>query len=218
MLANKTFTELLAAFASPTPTPGGGSASALAGALGAALLAMVAGMPRTKTGTPESRAALDAAQADLSRLQQTLLELADRDAAAYDLVVGAFRLPKATDEERAARKAAIQQATRTATEVPLETVRAAVALARQAATVAAHGNPNAKSDVVVAMSLAGTAFAGGRANVDINLEGVSDAAWVEGVRAQVADLTVPYVTAIRDVGTSLGFTSHASPADSTGSR
>jgi len=218
MLANRTFTDLLAALASPDPTPGGGSASALAGALAASLLAMVAGMPKTRTGTPEARAALDAARAEVLQLQQRLLELADRDAAAYDAVVAAYRLPKTTEDEKAARKAEIQRAMQAATDVPLDTMRAAVDLMRRGSVVAAHGNPSAKSDVLVAMSLAGTAFTGGRANVEINLEGVTDAGWVQAVRREVQDLALPYATSIRDGYAALGFTSHFSADGSTGSR
>src|SRR5437868_3782865 len=103
MLTSRTVTDLLDAFASPDPTPGGGSAAALAGAIGASLLAMVAAMPKTKTGT-EARAALDAAHVRLMEARKTLTELVDRDSAAYDLVVTAYRKPKATDEEKAARK------------------------------------------------------------------------------------------------------------------
>src|SRR5262245_25106844 len=127
MLTSRSLTDLLDAFGSPDPTPGGGSAAALIGALGASLLAMVAGLPKTRTGVPAEREALDAARADLQRLQRTLIELVDRDAAAYDLVVAAFRKPKGTDEEKARRSAAIQDALRVATEVPIETYRAGAA-------------------------------------------------------------------------------------------
>src|SRR4029077_7994706 len=95
--------------------------SALAGAIGASLLAMVAAMPKTKTGTPDAREALDAARVRLMAARAALTGLVDRDSAAYDLVVAAYRKPKATDEEKAARKVAIQDAMRVATEVPLET-------------------------------------------------------------------------------------------------
>ena len=139
--------SFLDALTSPNPTPGGGSALALAGAMGASLLAMVAGMPKTKTGTPEARAALDAARAALVPVRDTLTGLVDRDSAAYDLVVAAFKRPKGTDEEKAARKAAIQDATRVATDVPLETMRACAAALREGAAVAEHGNPSAASDI-----------------------------------------------------------------------
>ncbi len=121
MLAKKSLSDVLDAFSSSDPTPGGGSAAALAGALGASLLAMVAGLPKTRSNTPEERAALDAARAKILELRARLIDLIDRDAAAYDTVVAAYRLPKGTDEEKAARKSAIQAALQLATSVPLET-------------------------------------------------------------------------------------------------
>src|SRR6187455_2896922 len=84
MLASKTVTELLDAFASPTPTPGGGSAAALSGAVAASLLVMVAAMPKTRNGTPEDRAALDEALPKLQALQKRLTSLIDEDAAPCD--------------------------------------------------------------------------------------------------------------------------------------
>jgi formiminotetrahydrofolate cyclodeaminase len=190
MLVDKTVRQLLDAFAAPTPTPGGGSASAVAGAMAASLLAMVAAMPKTRNGTPEDRAALDAAHPKLVALKELFTDLVDRDAASYDAVVAAYRLPKSTDEEKAVRKQAIAAAMRGATDVPLETARAAVALVPLGRIVAAHGNPNAKSDAGVALSMAMTAYAGGRANVEINLDGVGDEAYVSGVRAALEEMMV----------------------------
>jgi formiminotetrahydrofolate cyclodeaminase len=174
LLTNKTISELLDAFSSPDPTPGGGSASALAGALGASLLAMVAGMARTKSGTPEEREALDAARADLLALQGSLKELVDLDASAYALVVAAYRQPKDTDEQRQARLATIQQAMRMATQVPLETMRACANVIRIARTVSAFGNPSASSDVKVGVHLALAGFRGGAHNVEINFGALKD--------------------------------------------
>ena len=125
-LADKSLISVLDAFASSDPTPGGGSAAALLGALGASLFAMVAGLPKTKTGTPEERTALDAARTEILRGRDLLVELIDRDAAAYDLVVAAYRRPKSTDAEKTARTATIQDALRAATEVPVETIRVAL--------------------------------------------------------------------------------------------
>src|SRR5215813_7098180 len=105
MFMNRSVIELLDAFSSPDPTPGGGSASALSGALGASLLAMVAGLPKTRTSAPEERSTLDSARRQLMSLRGKLVELVDRDAAAYDLVVAAYKQPKTTDSEKAARKA-----------------------------------------------------------------------------------------------------------------
>src|SRR5690349_2975774 len=153
MLVNKTVTDLLDAFAAATPTPGGGSAAALAGAMAASLLEMVASMPKTRNNTPEDRTALDAALPAIKSLRASLTRLVDSDSASYDAVVAAYRLPKVTDEEKAARKAAVREAMRGATEVPLETARAAFALIPLARTIAEHGNPNAKSDASVAVGL-----------------------------------------------------------------
>jgi formiminotetrahydrofolate cyclodeaminase len=188
MLADKTVNELLAAFASPAPTPGGGSASALAGAIAASLLEMVAAMPKTRGGTPEDRAALDAVHPALAALRAELVRLIDRDSAAYDEVVAAYRLPKATDEEKAARKAAVGRAMRLATDVPLETARAAAALVAHSRIVAAHGNPNAASDAGVAASLARSAFSGARLNVETNLDGVGAADYADRARNELRAL------------------------------
>src|SRR5262249_26460678 len=143
MLVAKTVIELLDAFAAPTPTPGGGSAAALAGAVAAALLEMVASMQKTKNGTAEDRAALDLILPTLTSLRTTLTGLVDRDSASYDAVVAAYKLPKGTDDEKARRKTAIRDAMRGATDVPLETARAASAIVPLARTVAEHGNANA---------------------------------------------------------------------------
>ena len=183
-LIDRTVTGLLDAFASSDPTPGGGSAAALAGATSAALLSMVAGLPKTKTNAPDERTALDAALTELPALRALLTSLVDRDADAYDLVVAAFRKPKATDDEKAARKAAVQDATRVATEIPLETMKTCAALKRIASIVGANGNTNAASDVYVATLLADAAMKGARSNVDINLGGISDPAIAASLKAQ----------------------------------
>jgi formiminotetrahydrofolate cyclodeaminase len=179
MLTSRSVADLLVAFSSPDPTPGGGSAAALAGALGASLLAMVAGLPKTRTGVPAERQALDTARAELLGLQRTLLDLVDRDAAAYDLVVAAFRKPKATDDEKALRSAAIQDAMRVATEVPVETFRTAGAAMVAGRTVAASANPSAASDIMVGAQALMLSMSGALANVEINIGSLKDAALVD---------------------------------------
>ncbi len=183
-LIDRTVTGLLDAFAAADPTPGGGSASALAGAVSASLLSMVASMPKSKSNAVAEREALDEANTEILQLRETLTSLIDRDADAYDLVVAAFRKPKATDEEKAARKAAIQDATRVATEIPLETMKACAALLRLQKIVADHGNTNAASDVHVAGLLARAAMQGARSNVDINLPGNPNADIAADLRRQ----------------------------------
>ena len=109
-LTSLTVNQILDAFASSAPTPGGGSAAALSGAVGAALLAMVASMPKTKTGTDEERKTLDKSAAELQRLRKRLTDLIDLDTKAYDMVTSAYRQPKGTPEEvvQTARELGIQ--------------------------------------------------------------------------------------------------------------
>ena len=116
--------RVLDAFASSEPLPGGGSAAALTGALGVSLLLMVAGMAKTRTGAPEETADLAAAAARLGPIREELTALIDADSSAYLNVIAAYRQPKATDEERARRRDAIQAALRVAIDVPLQTMRA----------------------------------------------------------------------------------------------
>jgi methenyltetrahydrofolate cyclohydrolase len=183
--SNLSLSQFLDALASAEPTPGGGSASAVAAAMGTALLMMVAGLPKTRTNTDEARAALDRARAALAPLRATLEACADRDAEAFDAVMAAYRLPKANDGEKADRKAAIARAMRGATEVPLETLRLAAQALDLAETVAQHGNPSASSDAGVAAGLLHAACEGAAANVRINLGSWSD----EDFRARAAGET-----------------------------
>jgi formiminotetrahydrofolate cyclodeaminase len=180
--------DLMDAFASTDAVPGGGSAAALGGAIGASLLLMVAGMPKTKTGAPEETADLAEAASRLHPLRDSLLDLVDRDSAAYKGVMDAFRLPKESDEDKAARKQAIDRATRVATEAPLNTMRACQQALRGALVVARNGNRRTTSDVGVGVELLLAALRGARLNVDINLSSLEDAAYVTRVKTEVAEL------------------------------
>jgi methenyltetrahydrofolate cyclohydrolase len=181
--------DLLNAFSSGDPTPGGGSASALASSVGASLLMMVAGLPKTRTNSDEERTALHGATTALTGLRQQLSEAIDADTAAYDQVIAAYRQPKAAPQEQDARKAAIQRALVAATDVPLGVMRLSVDALEQAAIVAANGHKAAASDVGVACALLVAGANGARLNVEINLEGVTDAAYGEAVRAELERLT-----------------------------
>ncbi|MSO48782.1 MAG: methenyltetrahydrofolate cyclohydrolase [Acidobacteria bacterium] len=188
MLIDRTITSLLEAISAADPAPGGGSAAALVGATGTALLVMVTGMPKSRTNAIAEREALDSAHTELLRLRDELASLVDRDASAYDLVVAAFRKPKATDAEKLERKAAIQDATRVATEVPLETIRACVRAMQEGRAAAAYGNPSAASDVKVGYRLLLAAAEGALDNVDINLGGLTDTALQTAIREESAQL------------------------------
>jgi formiminotetrahydrofolate cyclodeaminase len=188
-LTDKSVRDLLTAFSSPDPTPGGGSASALASAIGASLLMMVAGLPRTRTGSDEDRAALKAAVDVLTELRDRLTQAVDADTAAYDQVVAAYKMPKVSADEQSARKAAVQQALRAATDVPLGVVRTSAATLGQAAAVARHGHRAAGSDVGVAVALLRAGLLGARLNVEINIGSITDASYTGAATAEIARLS-----------------------------
>jgi len=181
-------TDLLAAFRSSDPTPGGGSASALAGAVGASLLAMVAGLPKPRVSGEHDLNRLADAGVRCTALAVQLEALIDEDSAAYELVVGAFRMPKGTDEEKAARTAGIQRAMTAATEAPLQVMRLCAEALEAAPVVKTLGNPNASSDAVVAQGLLGAALHGAHQNVEINLGSLKDAGYVARVREEASTL------------------------------
>ena len=180
--------DVLDAFATTDPVPGGGSAAALAGAIGTSLLLMVAAMPKTKTGAPEETADLAEAATRLHPLRNQLLELVDRDSDAYKQVMDAYRLPKASDVEKASRQDAIERAMRSATATPLDTMRACQQALRGAVTVAANGNRRTTSDVGVGVELLVAALRGARMNVDINLAALDDQEYVGRVRTEAGEL------------------------------
>ncbi len=180
--------DLLDAFASSEPYPGGGSAAALAGALGVSLLLMAAGVTRTRTGAPEEAADLAQAAARLRPLRATLMGLVDADSAAYQGVIVAQRLPKATAEEQVLRRQAIQEAMRGATETPLDTMRACQQALRGAVIVAGNASRNAGSDVAVGIELLVAAVRGGGLNVDTNLGELQEAAFADRARVERQEL------------------------------
>ena len=186
-LVDRSVTDLLAAFRSSEPTPGGGSASALAAAIGASLLAMVAAIPKPRAATEEDLERLQAAGARCAALSDDLTALVDRDSEAYDLVLSAYRRLKATDAEKAARTAAIQDALKAAIAAPLSVMRASAAAIEQAVVVARYGSRSASSDVQVGIELLTAGLRGAKLNVAINLGGVRDAAYAEGVRREAAE-------------------------------
>jgi formiminotetrahydrofolate cyclodeaminase len=180
--------DLLQAFSAPEPTPGGGSAAALAGAVGAALLVMVASLPRTRSDAETERDSLGRVLAPLRQARDRLAALVEEDARAYQAVVAAYRLPKATVEERAERTQAIQAALEHATRAPLDTLRWALAALGAAEVVARDGTTRAASDVGVAVDLLAVAARGAHANVQANLEGLVDGTHARALGAEAARL------------------------------
>lgn len=171
----------LSQLASETPTPGGGSAAALAGAMGASLVVMVCNLTIGRPKFAEVEAELRAVHAEASSLAAEMSSLVRRDAEAYEGFVDAMKLPKATDVEKALRKKAMGEAAVRAAEIPLETMRVALAVMRLAAVVAKKGNPHAASDGAVGALLARAAVRSADMNVRINLPSVQD----EALRAKM---------------------------------
>lgn len=183
-----TVAQLLAALASSEPTPGGGTAAAIAGAMGASLLLMVTGLAKSRNNTDDEKTMLSDARAALGPVAAQLTRLADADAIAFDAVMAAYRLSKATDEDKAARTLAIQEAMRGATVVPLETLRACADALAHGRTVADHGNRSAASDVGVAIGLLKAAAEGAAANVRINLSSLKDESFRAATGTETAQL------------------------------
>lgn len=186
--ADTTVAQLLAALASPDPTPGGGTAAAIAGAIGASLLVMVTGLAKSRNNLDDEKAALATARTAIEPMASRLMQLADADTQAFNAVMAAYRLPKATDDDKAARSSAIQAALRGATEVPLETLRACGDALAHARAVADYGNQSAASDVGVAIGLLKAAAEGAAANVRINLAGLKDEAFKGATDAETSRL------------------------------
>ncbi len=180
--------EFAERLASADPTPGGGTAAAVAGALAAALVAMVARTTIGKKKFAERQAAMEAIRDEADGLRRDLLGQAEADAKAFDAVLAAYRLPKGMREEEARRGAAIQDATRVAIAIPLGVGRLARRVLELARHVAAEGNPNAASDAGVSGLLAAAALRGALLNVQINLVQLSDAGERAQVEAQAAAL------------------------------
>ena len=174
MLADLTVKDFLDKVACSDPVPGGGSIAALNGALASSLSTMVARLTVGKKGYEVSEEVMQHAQTITLRLLDEFMALIDKDSAAYNEVFAYFKLPKTTDEEKAARSAAIQKATKQAALVPLEVARKALDMMSVIADVARLGNRNAVTDACVAMMSARTAVLGALLNVRINLGSLKD--------------------------------------------
>lgn len=181
--------EFIQSLSSPDPTPGGGSASALCGALGASLLRMVSGITLKKVDDGALRNEFNQYIADLDSIRDEFLLLIDEDAEAFDRVMGAFKLPKETEEEKKARKEAIQRAFKGAADVPMRTAKLAVRTSGLAVSIAERGEKNAISDVGCAVSFLRSAFDGAIYNVNINLGAIKDDSFVKRCRAEIEELS-----------------------------
>jgi glutamate formiminotransferase/formiminotetrahydrofolate cyclodeaminase len=179
----------LEALASKAPTPGGGSAAALAGAMGAALAAMVGRLTAGRRRFADVRDEVREVIVEAEELRQTLTDRMEEDAAAFNAVMAAYKLPKSSDKEKAERKAAAEKAMIHAAEVPLATARDALRAMELALVVARKGNPNAITDAASAAWLAMAAIQGAGLNVRINATSVEDKERARGWLDELGQIT-----------------------------
>lgn len=167
--------DYLQVLRSDAPAPGGGSVSALAGAQGVALFMMVADLTLGKEKYAEYEAVCREAREKGEALYEELIQSVDKDTEAFNLVAAAFKLPKDTEEEKAARKQAIAEGTLVSTEVPFRTMELGHAGLKLAQSMIGKSNPNAASDLGVAILNLTGCIKGAWLNVKINLPGIKDA-------------------------------------------
>jgi glutamate formiminotransferase/formiminotetrahydrofolate cyclodeaminase len=183
-LSIRDFTEELG---SANPTPGGGSAAALCGALGAALAAMVSKLTLGKEKYSEDWQSMGAVQQAAGPMARNFIELVQRDSDAYQKVMAAMNLPKETEKEKGARHKALQKATKNAARVPLDTLRTSEKLIVLTKEAVERGNPNTLTDAGAALQLARTAAVVAAYNVRINLPGLQDEEFVRTCKEELEE-------------------------------
>jgi len=188
--------EFVEKVASEAPAPGGGSVSALAGALAAALCAMVARLTLGKEKYRDTWQEMEQVRDSADALMRRLLELVDEDTAAYNQVLNAFKLPRDNEAQKSARQAAIQSATKKATAVPMETLRSVTELLSMAEATVEKGNPNCLSDAGVAAHLIRAAASGAAYNVRINLSALDDQGLSTEIKLETAELLSRVMSAV----------------------
>jgi methenyltetrahydrofolate cyclohydrolase len=187
-LAAKTLSDFLAELASAEPVPGGGSVAALSGALGASLVAMVCRLTIDKKGYDSVRTDLESILPRAESLQYELRQLMQADIDAYARVMDAYKLPRATAEEQAARARAVEDGLKHASDVPLSVAERCADVLALTLVVAAKGNKNAASDAGVGALMAEAGLRGAALNVSINVGSIKDEAYVNEKRSRVAEL------------------------------
>ena len=184
MLTELTVKDFLNKVAGSDPVPGGGSIAALNGAIASALAAMVANLTIGKKNYADCEELMKQIAERAAGLKEEFVADVDRDSEAYDRVFACFKMPKATDEEKAARSAAIQEDTKFAAQVPMEVARRAYGLMDTIAQVARKGNQNAVTDACVAMMAARSAVLAALMNVRINLGSLKDKEFALAMQAE----------------------------------
>ncbi len=189
MLTTKTVSEFIDEVASRSPAPGGGSVAALAGALGAALTAMVSNLTIGKKKYVGVQGEMQRVLKQSESLRASFTELIDDDAEAFNTVMSAFNLPKETEEDKAKRAASIQRATKGATEIPLHVMQLCEQALLLTQAAAEKGNVNSISDAGVAALMLHAACLGAKLNVQINLGSINDALFVQETTSRTETLS-----------------------------
>lgn len=180
--------DLVEKLAEGTPVPGGGSAGALCGALGAALCAMVSNLTLGRENFKPAWEEMEYIGKEAKALARLYLDLVDGDAAAYSEVIAAARLPHKTKEEKDARLSALEDAFKRAALVPMESLRAVEKLMSLATSATERGNPNSVTDAGAALHFARAAAAVAMANVRINLRSIEDETFVGECRRELSEI------------------------------
>jgi len=188
MLIEETLQGFLDEVASDSPAPGGGSASALSGAMGAALGAMVCRLTIGKKGYESVKEEMSKHVNELDDLKKALTLLIDMDTDAFNKLMNAFKLAKTTDDEKANRSRAIQEATKEAVKVPMETCHKCLKVAEILVPIAEKGNTNSITDVGCAALMARTGLEGAAMNVRINLGSLKDEAFKGKVSSELSHM------------------------------
>lgn len=199
MSNTQTIQSFLDALASSASTPGGGGGAALAGAMGAALVSMVCNLTIGKEKFAGVEGQMQEILTQSEGLRAQLTGMMAEDEAAFDLVMDAYRLPKNSDEEKAARTAAIQAASKKATLVPLAAARACAAVIDLCRPTAEMGNPNVVSDAGVAVLCAQAGLKSAALNVLINLGAIKDQTFVAQHRAELNNLLASHEALANEV-------------------
>ena len=185
MIKDQSIQVFLNELASKASTPGGGSAAAIMGAMGAALVSMVCNLTIGKKNYAEVEEELKSVLARAEAVRERLTDMIRADIEVFDQVMGAYGLPKDTEEQKAARSHAIQVALKAATEVPLDCARACLEIIKLSQIVAEKGNLNVISDAGVGALAAYAALRSAALNVYINAKGIKDEAFA---KARLAEL------------------------------
>jgi len=190
--------DFLNELASSAPAPGGGSAAALSGAVGCALMTMVAKLSIGKKGYEEFEDELIRARDRLLTLRERFLTLVDEDAESFKKVMQAYKLPRMTEAERRERTRGISEALKVAAETPFRTMRLALEVLELARPVVLYGNKSSVTDAGVGAMHLDAAFRGARLNVLVNLPSIVDEAFVAEKRAAVEDLAARVAALVRE--------------------